>query len=161
MKARKTFTHTYFDEQGGLGPKQLFIIPYTDYTMLWLLPWVLFLGVTSNLRCPLFPGCEWIWASQSSHNMSGWWLFWSWQSLWWQTCKNKNIITINLLCKYNSYRPRSEGDNVLGNVRPSVGPPVPLSTVRPFTAEEQRRVIISPWCLSVCRIVVWMRSVSF
>ncbi len=50
------------------------------------------------------------------------------------------------------YRPRSGGDNVLGSVRPPVRPSVSPLAAEPF---------IRPWCLSVCRVITRMRSISF
>ncbi len=47
----------------------------------------------------------------------------------------------------------NQGDNVLGTIHPSVSV---LSCRR-----KQRSVIISPGCLSLCRIIAQMRSISF
>ncbi len=58
--------------------------------------------------------------------------------------------------------------SVCPSVRLSVRPSVNTITAEPFrgsalpsAAKEQRRVIISPGCLSVCRIVARMRSIGF
>ncbi len=58
------------------------------------------------------------------------------------------------------------GDNALGSIHPSVRLSVcmsELSCLNPFAecSKEQRRVIISPRCLSVCGLIARMRSISF
>ncbi len=62
------------------------------------------------------------------------------------------FVRLYALSWLNFYRPRSEGDNVLGSVRPSVRPSV-CPSVSALTLEKNgRRVIISPRYLSVCRL---------
>ncbi len=62
-------------------------------------------------------------------------------------------IVPRVLMKLPHYRPRSEGDNVLGSVRPSVCPSVRPSVRLSVCMSELSCLnrFISPRCLSVCR----------
>ncbi len=63
-----------------------------------------------------------------------------------KSIEDTDLSGINIL-SFSNYRPQSEGDNVLGSVRPSVRLSGSALTAEPFDL----RVIISPRCLSVCR----------
>ncbi len=81
------------------------------------------------------------------------------------------IISLDIAIKRSSdYRPGSlakQGDNELGSIRLSVRPSISALTAEQFDlgfadfSIELRRVIVSPWCLSVCRIITRIWSIVF
>ncbi len=74
------------------------------------------------------------------------------------TKQNTKSKTLHLISGFY-YPPRSEGDNRIGSVRQSVRQLSRLGFAE--GSKGQRRVIISPRRLSVCRIITRMRSIGF